>query len=236
MAADIHLGVVYDDAASGGDVVPNTFTVTWSGGAPGTELKQLTINTDPTGQGLQLGEVFFNTGPVGLGSFAYSPLNIVSHNGFQVSGQNPANGTQLLTLNFSGFTAGKELVFTIDVDQKTFLGSDAIAEGAEFEGSILTGSFSAPHYADLTSSDVFYDSFDTKLQASGLNLPADDYVGGLIGGTTVNNTPVPVLTAGAFLQAKQTPLPVTLEGTVYYDPDLNNVQEPGEPGIANVPL
>lgn len=70
MAADIHLGVVYDDAASGGDVVPNTFTVTWSGGAPGTELKQLTINTDPTGQGLQLGEVFFNSGPVGLGSYA----------------------------------------------------------------------------------------------------------------------------------------------------------------------
>ena len=236
MAADIHLGVVYDDAASGGDVVPNTFTVTWSGGAPGTELKQLTINTDPTGQGLQLGEVFFNTGPVGLGSYAYSPLNIVSHNGFQVSGQNPPNGSQLLTLNFSGFTAGKELVFTIDVDQKTFLGSDAIAEGAEFEGSILTGSFSAPHYADLTSSDIFYDSFDPKLQASGLNLPADDYIGGLIGGTTVNNTPVPVLTAGAFLQSKQTPLPITLEGTVYYDPDLNNVQEPGEPGIANVTL
>ncbi|HUY89519.1 MAG TPA: SdrD B-like domain-containing protein [Pirellulales bacterium] len=236
MAADVHLGVVYDDAASGGDVVPNTFTVTWSGGAPGAELKQLTINTDPTGQGLQLGEVFFNTAAGGLGAYAYSPLNIVSHDGFQVSGQNPANGSQLLTLNFSGFTAGKELVFTIDVDQKTFLGSDAIAEGAEFEGSILTGSFSAPHYADLTSSDIFYDSFNSKLQASGLNLPADDYIGGLIGGTTVNNTPVPVLTAGAFLHAKQTPLPITLEGTVYYDPDSNNVQEPGEPGIANVTL
>lgn len=236
MAADIHLGVVYDDAASGGDVVPNTFTVTWSGGAPGTELKQLTINTDPTGQGLQVGEVFFNSGPGTLGAYAYSPLNIVKHDGFQVSGTNPPNGSQLLTLNFSGFTAGKELVFTIDVDQKTFLGSDAIAEGAEFEDSKLSATFSAPHFADFTGSDIFYDSFNDKLQASGLTLPGDDYVGGLIGGTTVNTTPVPVLTAGAFTGGQQTPLPITLEGTVYVDSDLDNVPRTGDQGIAGVQL
>ncbi|HJT34827.1 MAG TPA: SdrD B-like domain-containing protein, partial [Pirellulales bacterium] len=236
MAADIHLGVVYDDAASGGDVVPNTFTVTWSGGAPGTELKQLTINTDPVGQGLQVGEVFFNSGPGTLGAYASSPLNIVKHDGFDVSGQNPPDGSQLLTLSFSGFTAGKELVFTIDVDQKTFLGSDAIAEGAEFEDSKLSATFSAPHYADLTGNDIFYDSFNDKLQASGLNLPGDDYLGGLIGGTTVNTTPVPVLTAGAFVAGQQTPLPITLEGIVYVDSDLDNVPQPGEPGITGVQL
>ena len=41
MAADIHLGAVYEDPASGTKAIPNTFTISWSGGTPGTELKQL---------------------------------------------------------------------------------------------------------------------------------------------------------------------------------------------------
>src|SRR5690348_16898119 len=169
MAADIHLGVVYDDAASGGDAVPNTFTVTWSGGAAGTELKQLTINLDKNGDGLTPGDCFFNTAPLVPGVYGYAPLNIVSSNGIQVSAQNPANGSQLLVLNFTGFTAGKTLVFTIDVDETGSSapdnpgGANAIAEGAEFEGSILTGSFSAPHYYDISKSSTFLDHFDPQL-------------------------------------------------------------------------
>lgn len=242
MAADIHLGVVYDDAASGGDAIPNTFTVTWSGGAANTELTQLTINLDKNGDGLTPGDCFFNTAPFVPGVYGYSPLHIVSTDGVQVTAQNPANGSQLLTLNFSGFTAGKTLVFTIDVDETGSSapdnpgGANAIAEGAEFEGSILTGTFAAPHYYGVTKSDTFLDHFDPQLAQSGLPLPGDDYIGGLVGGTTVNNSPVPVHTAGGFVSAAQQALPVTLEGTVYYDPNLNNVQNAGEPGIANVTL
>ncbi|HXT61160.1 MAG TPA: SdrD B-like domain-containing protein, partial [Pirellulales bacterium] len=242
MAADIHLGVVYDDAASGNDSIPNTFTVTWSGGAAGTELTQLTINLDKNGAGLTAGDCFFNTAPIAPGVYGYAPLNIVSHNGIQVTGQSPANGGQLLTLNFSGFTSDKTLVFTIDVDETGTSapdnpgGANAIAEGAEFEGSQLTGTFVAPHYYDVTQQSTFLDHFDPQLAQSGLPLPGDDYLGGLIGGATINETPVPVHTAGGFLSATQQALPVTLEGTVYYDPNLNNVQNPGEPGIANVTL
>ncbi len=84
----LQLGAVYDDAHSGLDVVPNTFTVTWSGGAAGTELKQLTISTDPNGNPVvQTGDPFFNTSPGAPGVYGSNPLAIASHNGFDVMGQ-----------------------------------------------------------------------------------------------------------------------------------------------------
>jgi serine-aspartate repeat-containing protein C/D/E len=237
LAADIQLGCVYEDPASGTKAIPNTFTLTWSGGAPGTELTQLTISTDPNGNPtVQLGDPFFDTAAGPPGVYAYAPLNIVSHNGFQVTGQSPAMGSTQLVLHFSGFTAGKQLVFTIDVEDLDTNGVNATVNGHEFEGSLMTGTFSAPHYQDDTLNGTFEEFFQNSLDASGLPLPNKDYIGGLVGGTIVNTVPTPVYTAGAFASNQQTPLPITLDGTVYYDPDLNNVQEPGEPGIANVQL
>jgi serine-aspartate repeat-containing protein C/D/E len=237
MAADLQLGVVYHDKASGDDSVANTFTVSWSGGAPGTELKQLTITTDSKGNPtVQIGDPFFDTAPGLPGVYGWAPLSIVSHNGFSVTGQNPALGSTQLVLNFSDFTPGKQLVFTIDVDDLDTLGANATVNGKEFEGSQVIGTFSAPHYQDDTMNATFYDVYQGALDASGLSLPPDSYVGGLVGGTVVNTIPTPVYTAGAFAENQQTPLPITLEGTVYYDPDLNNIQEAGEPGIQNVQL
>jgi serine-aspartate repeat-containing protein C/D/E len=237
LAADIQLGAVYEDPASGTKAIPNTFTISWSGGAPGTELKQLIISTDPNGNPIvQVGDPFFDTAPGSPGVYSYSPLNIISHNGFQVTGQSPAMGSTQLVLNFSGFTPGKQLVVTIDVEDLDSHGVNATVNGHEFEGSLMTGVFSAPHYYDDTLNGTFEEFFQSSLDASGLSLPGKDYIGGLIGGTTVNTVPTPVYTAGAFASNQQTPLPITLEGTVYYDPDLNNLQEPGEPGIPNVQL
>ena len=38
-------------------------------------------------------------------------------------------------------------------------------------------------------------------------------------------------TAGAITHAEQTPLPISLSGTVFADTDLDNTQDPGEVGI-----
>ena len=237
LAADIQLGAVYEDPASGTKAIPNTFTLSWSGGAPGTELKQLTISTDPNGNPtVQLGDPFFDTASGPPGVYSYAPLSIISHNGFEVTGQTPAMGSTLLVLNFSGFTAGKQLIFTIDVEDLDTHGVNATVNGHEFEGSQMIGTFSAPHYQDDTLNGTFEEFFQNALDASGLSLPNKDYLGGLIGGKTVNTVASPVYTAGAFAANQQTPLPITLDGTVYYDPDLDNVQQTGEPGIQNVQL
>ena len=233
----LQLGAVYDDAHNGLDTIPNTFTVTWSGGAAGTELKQLTISTDPNGNPVaQAEDPFFNTTPIVPGVYGSNPLAIASHNGFDVSGQNPANGSTILTLNFNGFTAGKQLVFTVDVDDLGPHGADATVNGKEFENSKLVGLFSAPHYQDFTATGTFFDAFNPAEQTSGLPLPADSYLGGLIGGTTVNNTDQTVYTAGAFASGQQTPLPIMLEGDVYYNPELDNQRHGDDPGIAGVQL
>ncbi|HVX09745.1 MAG TPA: SdrD B-like domain-containing protein [Pirellulales bacterium] len=237
LAADVHLGVIYEDPASGAKTIPNTFTISWSGGAPGTELKQLVISTDPNGNPMvQLGDPFFDTGPGALSVYDYSPLDIISHDGFQVTAQNPVLGSTQLILNFSGFTAGKQLVVTLDVEDQDTNGVNATVNGKEFEDSTMIGTFSAPHYEDDTLTGTFYDMYQDALNSSGLSLPPDNYLGGLIGGTIVNTVPSPVYTAGAFAANQQTPIPITLQGTVYYDPNLDNVQEPGEPGIPNVQL
>ena len=44
------------------------------------------------------------------------------------------------------------------------------------------------------------------------------------------------LTAGAIFPLQQTPLPITMSGTVFEDLNANNTQQSGEPGIAGVAL
>lgn len=229
LAADIHLGVVYYEPAAGFDAAPNTFTITFKGGAPGTQLVELVIDTDKEGNGLTIGDVLFDTAPGGLGAFASSPLTIVSHDGFQVMPQPVADGSQRLVLRFSGFDPGERLVFTIDVDEQGFLGQNAVAEGNEFEGSRLYATFSAPHYYDAVGSDMFLDAYDFKLLPTGLDLPHDDYV-------PPNSEPSPVLTAGAVITLTQVPLPISLAGTVFEDLNANNVRDPEDPPLSGVTL
>jgi len=229
LAADIQLGMVYYEAAAGFDAVPNTFTLTFKGGAPGTQLVELVIDTDKEGDGLTIGDVLFDTAPTGRGAFAASPLAIVSHDGFSVTAEPVADGSQRLVLRFSGFDAGERLVFTIDVDEQGFLGQNAVAEGNEFEGSRLYATFTAPHYYDATGNDMFLDAFDFKLLPTGLDLPGDDY-------TPPNADPSPVLTAGAVITLTQMPLPISLAGTVFEDFNANNTRDPEDVPLGNVAL
>ncbi len=228
--APIHVGVVYFEDNSGEDQAGgDRFEITWAGGAPGTQLAQLVIDTDKQGDGLENGDVFFDTAPGGLGAFQSAPLVIVQQEGIDAVHASVEDGGTRLVLDFVGFDPGETLVLTVDVDEMGFLGPNAVAEGNEFEGSRLSARFAADHYYEASASDIFFDFYDAKLRASGLPLPADDFV-------PPSDTPHPVYTAGAFLRVEQTPLPVTLAGTVFEDLDLDNRRGAGEPGLQGVEI
>lgn len=229
MAGDIHVGMTYLDPNDGDDVTGNTMQVTWNGGAPGTQLTQLVIDTDKNGDGLSLGDTFFHTGAGGPGVFGSMPFTIVDQGGVGGVTAQVANGGTQLILNFTGFDAGEKLVFKIDVDEMGFLKANAVAEGAEFEGSKLTPTFNAPHYYAASDTDIFVDDYDSKLAGLGLNLPPDSYV-------PPASSPTPIYTAGAALTLAQTPLPIKISGTVFDDKNANNQQESGDQGIAGVTL
>jgi serine-aspartate repeat-containing protein C/D/E len=229
MAADAHIavGAVYYDPASPDSSLPNVFTITFNGGEAGTELKHLVIDTtesdghqdsDP-----QSPQTFFAIGPGGIATFGWHPLQIVSHDGFQVTNMSVANDGKQLVLDFSGFKAGDTLTFTIKVDEKQRLDWNAVAEGGEFEGSHLITQFQTSDGSTLQGDAVFLDNFSDPMQTYGLPLPNDAY-------QPPAAFPSPVLTAGAFTTFS------TLSGKVYNDQNVNNALDAGEPGIANVQL
>lgn len=225
----LQIGAVYYEDASGVDEAGDLFEVTFSGGAPGSQLVELAIQTDKTGDGLTIGDVFFDTDPGGLGAFGAVPLDVVEQTGIDSVSASVTDGGTTLVFSFSGFDPGDRLIFSIDVDEQGFLGPNAVAEGNELEGSQLIATLRAPHYYDAVGSDIFIDYFQQKLDDSGLDLPPDDYV-------PPGETPTPVRTAAAVFSLIQTPLPNTLAGTVFEDLDLDNLQDPGEPGLPGVGL
>ncbi|NLS95882.1 MAG: hypothetical protein GXX96_27415 [Planctomycetaceae bacterium] len=228
-ATPIQIGAVYFEDSIGADNSGDVFEVTWEGGAPGTQLAELTIETDKAGDGLNAVDTFFDSAPGGLGVSGSVPLQVLESSGFTVVGVSLSDGGTTLTFTFSGFDPGEKLRFSVDVDEKGFLSDNPVAEGAEFEGSQLIGTFTAPHYYDQTGSDIFWDAYDTKLSASGLDLPPDNY------GTSGEGSREDQ-TAAAIFQMQQTPLPISVSGTVFEDIDLDNSQDAGDPGIAGVTL
>lgn len=235
-AADLHLGAVYFEEASGDDSAGDRLEITFQGGAAGTELKSLTINGDKLLDGnLTLGDIFFDVTAGGQGSFKAVPLALVSHEGFTVTGVTVEDGSSLITFYFSGFDAGEKLVFTIDVDEQGLFSSTSVAEGGEFEGSRLIGTFVDPHYEDATLTAVFYDEYDDEFAqaatqaGSQLNLPRDSYM-------PPESVDREDRTAGAVATLRQTPKPITISGRVFNDPNLSNSQDAGELGIAGVSL
>jgi len=225
----IQIGAVYFEEATGQDEAGDLIEITWSGGAPGTQLAKLTIETDKVGDGLTIGDVFFDTQPGGEGAFGSMALSIVDESGIDSVSAKLADGGTTLRITFVGFDPGEKLVLSVDVDEQGFLGANAVAEGNEFEGSTLSATFTADHYYEAAGTDMFVDYYEGKLSASGLDLPSDDYV-------PPSDIPRPVHTAGAFFSATQTPLPISIAGTVFEDINANNQQEPGDPGLAGVEL
>ena len=225
----INLGVVYYENNVGDDSVPDLFEITFNGGAPGTQLTQLVIDTDKDGLGLSIGDCFFDIAPGGLGAYGSQPLSIVNSSGINSVTWTVADGGTRLVFNFVGFDAGEKLIFSIDVDEMGFLGPNSVAEGNEFEGSKLSAVFTAPHYQEAAGGDIFLDYYDSKLVGTGLNLPPDGYV-------PPGDSSQPDLTAGAIVRLTQTPLPSSIAGTVYEDFNGNNLRESGDVPLQNVQL
>ncbi len=251
-------GTEYEQAA-GNDTQPNVFVVTFEGGAAGTQLTHLEINGSKSGGPLFFNDAIFDTAAGGLGAYGYHPIQIISHDGFQVLDSTANDGSTLLSMDFSGFTAGMKLVFTVDVDQVIFIDPttsevdvDAVDEGAEFQRSHLTTTFTAPHYQSATVATQYWDVFDANVataeQQAGetIDLPNDAYTNteamtSLTGADGPGaNEPllqdVSDMTAGAVGVIAQIPLPADLAGKVYEDHNLNNQIDNGDQGVANVSL
>ena len=238
MAADIHLGAVYFEEATGDDSAGDRIEVTFQGGEPGTQLTQIVIDTDKEGNGLSTGDLFFDISSGGLGAFNFAPLGIQTPQGFTVVSTQVSDGGTKLIINLSGFDAGEKLVFTIDVDEAQFVGGgtvdvNSLVEGGEFQRSKLTGTFMAPHYFDATGTGSFFDAYDANFaqaaQANGtqLNLPPDSYM-------PPDNSDREDRTAGAVVLIKQVARPVSLSGNVFHDVNMNNARDNGEVGIGGV--
>jgi serine-aspartate repeat-containing protein C/D/E len=208
--------------------VADLMQVSFSGGASGTQLTQFRIDTDNT---------FFDTAAGGLGAYGSFPLKIISHDGFEVVSSSVTDGGTSLVFTFSGFDAGEKLIFTIDVDEQGNLKANAVAEGAEFEGATMTASFTAAHMIDTSVTGTYYDDFDFTGTGLENTLPNDNYDNTVaLAYVPEISSEGPVYTAGASNSVTQEPLPITLSGTVYEDPNADNIRETGESGIAGVQL
>ena len=74
----INIGAVYYEDATGEDLGSgDRFQITFSGGAPGTQLTELSIETDKELNGLTIGDCFFDIDSTQLGAFGYIPFSDV---------------------------------------------------------------------------------------------------------------------------------------------------------------
>ncbi|MFM8172598.1 MAG: SdrD B-like domain-containing protein, partial [Pirellulaceae bacterium] len=238
-AEPIDIGMIYIEEDVGSDAHGDLFHVQFLGGATGTRLQQLILSTDQGPAGVSVGDAIFDTVEGGLGAdHAY---------GFRVErleAADPAarveavvvDGGMELVLNFHRFQSGDKLVFSIDVDEIQHLaapgaspaefneGVDPITSGVEFQGAKLRAIWEAPHFQPASGDGTFWNSYDTSLDATQLDLPEDNAEGKRD------------RTAGAFLVATQQPLPIRISGKVFVDDNRNGFQESGELALAGVRL
>ncbi len=231
---DIQFGSVYYEhpAGLGMDYYGDVFQVSWTGGAEGTQLKELRIDLDKNQNGqLDPGECFFDTAGKNGGTYGYYPFTIIATEGVTVKDWSVDDGGQLLVIRFSDFLADGKFVFMLDVDEYNINedgtdGTSALVEGKEFELSHLFCTFTHPDYEVGEAHLVFYDRFNDPKDV-GLNLPDVGYD---------MNPPHEVLTAAAVGPFTQTPKNGSLSGYVYEDNNNNGIKETGEKGIAGVTL
>ncbi len=245
--APIQIGSVYFEDGSGEDEVGDLFEVAFTGGAPGTQLTRLLFDTDkdrelgiddalPSGDVPTIGDTFFDTVTGEPGDFAGVGLSIIDHTGIDSVVVTPiADGAMTLRMDFVGFDPGERLVFSIDVDEQGSRSANAVAEGNEFEDSRLVARFVADHYEQATGSSRFSDDYNEELEQTGLDLPVDEY-DPPSQYMPESAEPGPVYTAAAIFAVEQTPLPITISGTVFEDVDLDNARDAGEPGLAGETL
>lgn len=240
MAADpLWVGGVYVESDIGGDEHGDLFYVTFGGGAPGTTLNRLIINSDLSATGFNQGDLIFDTVKGGFGSDNAIPFELKELRTADPNASVKAtiqDGQSILTLDFTNFKAGDMLVFSIDVDEVNYLDPtvtdldeinsnvDPITSGIEFQNSILKAEFSAPHYENVSGQDKFLNLYDSKLTPSRLPLPVDNHEG------------LRDRTAGAVASLQQVPKPISLAGTVFVDANEDLNIQSSEDRLADVKL
>ncbi|OYP33203.1 hypothetical protein CGZ80_18395 [Rhodopirellula sp. MGV] len=247
-AADpIHVGVVYletdyleSDNDVGSDSQGDKFLLSFTGGAEGTTLNRIRISTDKDGDGLSIGDPIFDTQVGGrgkLGAHDFKILKIETTDGrVATATATVADGGQELILDLTNFRSGDRLEFTIDVDEVLRMPSDldefndrldVITSGQEFQDSILEAFFEAPHYEPSVADVLFINDYESPQRVHGLNLPDDD-------GTGPDSRPN--RSAAALGQVGQTPMPISISGSVWLDNNHDSVWQPSEMGLADVEL
>ncbi|NND99157.1 MAG: hypothetical protein HKN47_17710, partial [Pirellulaceae bacterium] len=248
LAADpIHVGVVYletdyleSDQDVGGDSRGDRFIVSFTGGAPDTQLTQLRINTDKDGDGYSVGDPIYDTLPGGRGtdgSAGFQIVRVQTADGRNVDAVAEVDdGSQELVLRLSNFRAGDRLEFTLDVDEilRNSLDLaifndrlDVITSGQEFQDSILGATFEAPHYETTLADTIFENDYGTPSQSHGLDLPPDY-------GDDVYSRPD--RSAAAITSVQQVPKPISIAGHVWIDNDLDLIRELGEPILQDIEI
>lgn len=246
MAADpIHVGVVYletdyleTDQDVGGDSRGDRFILSFTGGAPDTELSELRIRTDKDGDGISVGDPIYDTAPGGRGkdgSHDFQIVRVITSDGRTIDAQAEVeDGGQELVLRLSNFKAGDRLEFTLDVDEvlrnaidlEIFNDRlDVITSGQEFQDSILEATFEAPHYETSNVDALFENNFGNPAETTGLNLPPDE-------GDDIDSRPN--RSAAAVGSVVQVARPIAISGQVWVDNDLDLIREPGEDLLAGV--
>jgi len=244
-AAPIHVGVTYletdhleTDRDVGNDSQGDRFIVSFVGGAANTELSELRIKTDKDSDGYSVGDLIFDTKAGGRGKEGFHDFKLIrteSTTGGQISANaEVADGGTELVIRLTGFKAGDRLEFTLDVDQILRMSSDigvfnaaldTISSGQEFQDSILSATFKAPHFEVASADSIFINDYGDPRATFGLNLPPDN---------STETDSRPNRTAAAVASTVQVPKPISIAGTVWVDDNLNLQREANEPTISGV--
>ena len=245
--------VTYLEGDDGQDRSPDHFEVTFEGGAETTQLTQFSINGDQDLSGAHSsGDVFFDVNDQLPGTG--------QHHDFQFDAENSqgvdASDVQSVTVSDDGlslivevtnFEAGDVFAFTIDVDEVEGQRNDTITSGIEFEGSFFEAQFVDENFVfnetnlflDTTLNEgfeqtqvegVFYDEFDNLFSV------AEDRTGGEFDLTGDNEEGNENRSAGAIDAFDLEERPVTIEGNVFHDENIDCVHEEGEDGIEGVEI
>ena len=234
------VGGVYVEEDNGDDAHGDSFYVTFRGGAVGTQLTRLVIDSDQGTPGFSNGDNFFDTieNVASLGADHAFPYKLESLTAASPNARVSAtvtDGGMSLVLTFENFFAGDKVKFSIDVDEiQRYRGDsnpsvmnpdvDPITSGVEFADSKIQASFTAPRFENASAEGVFVNAYDPVLANTGLDLPGDDVAG------------LRDRTAGTAATVTQVPKPIELSGTVFADNNINLTQDSGEQGISGVTL
>ena len=245
-APTLNIGATYYQPHDGNETIGSLLYISWNGGAPGTSLDEILIDTHKvTGNTPQFtvttpadGDVVFNTDSGNSGTLGGIPLSILQWSGTTQPTITVSNDSTLMEIQFpdGDFQPSGRLVLKVGfaIVQSWSGGTDRrVVEGADFDGTSFEAVLSGPHYETATATGFFRNSYSNPTTL-GLDLPDENYDNASAIYTTglpPTDPPEPVFTAGVLASMQQTPLPVTLSGEVYDDPDADNKLEPGDAGI-----